>query len=784
MSNETTVKVNVEVDSAELESLNDLLEDLMAKGEEVGMAVSGSLGEIETAAMQVVMELGEATDAADDLAGSLDGVDSGGLSDAADGAGELADQLGGASEEAEKLSENTDTFSNNTMKWSGVSQAMGNISAKVGAANSQFISINETVGMVAVNTGYSTEQVRELAMSYTEVGTSANDAAIYLQRMQNAGLEPNTAAMDDAMNNAHMLQTAFHMSGSEADALMGALGRAGIGADNLSESFNALGYISAETNIDVSTFSSILTTSGANMDKYGVSADQAAVALSKINKRYRSARQAGSAFNKAVEESQGDVAKLEQLLDLEAGTLQNASAETAKAAGTVEGLSAAQEDAQGWTGKITAGLDALTMKISGTAGPISNFSAALSSTVTGATDVKSALSMVTDGFRGIRNFGFDGAKAALVSLKDTVLGAGRAAKSAALQFVGLAKKVALAGFNALKTVAMWMAAAAAKAAAAISAAALAIAEWAVASPILVIIIVIAALIAILIYLYFNSEQVREAINWLGEQLLMVGQMIWGGIIGALTALYEWFVQLGQEIYTFVANGIASIVNFVMMVVNAFLSFISYIAGLPGQISAFFSQMISNAVSWAGSMASQALSAGSKMVSNLIGQVSKLPSTVYSEFMKIVDKIKQAAVNIAAAGLQAGLDLVKAFFNGIGFHSPMLIRRVVKSEFEKTADEIPKSAKDAELNSYKWGTGVVNGFKGSFNNLIGSGVMDLDSNVFANSKLINATGNAQDKPQIVLNMEIGSVDNEDRIQEIVGTIKRELHWDNETAGRTM
>ena len=38
--------------------------------------------------------------------------------------------------------------------------------------------------------------------------------------------------------------------------------------------------------------------------------------------------------------------------------------------------------------------------------------------------------------------------------------------------------------------------------------------------------------------------------------------------------------------------------------------------------------------------------------------------------------------------------------------------------------------------------------------------------------------------INLNLEIGSVDNEKRVQEIVDVIRKELSWDNKTAGRTV
>ena len=38
--------------------------------------------------------------------------------------------------------------------------------------------------------------------------------------------------------------------------------------------------------------------------------------------------------------------------------------------------------------------------------------------------------------------------------------------------------------------------------------------------------------------------------------------------------------------------------------------------------------------------------------------------------------------------------------------------------------------------------------------------------------------------INLNLEIGSVDSEDRVREIIDVIRRELHWNNKTAGRTV
>ena len=453
MSDETTVKVNIDIDNSPLEDLSELLETLITKGEELGDTLSSALEDINTSAddlnttlndvgesaenveetisnmdsssiEEINESVGQTVDAMDDLktsaedasgslsdaassaeelSSSLSSVDGSGLSDAASSAEELSSSASGASEEIDNMSNSSQTFGKNTTDWMHIAVGLDGVVGRVGSLNGQFMALNDVVSTVSVNTGYSTDKVRELATSYSEVGTSASDAAIYLQRFQNAGLEPSSAEMDKAMQEAHQLQTAFRLTGTEADSLMGSLKRAGIGADNLGSSFNALGYISAETNISVDTFQSVLTTAGANMENYGVSVDVAAVALSKINGRYRTARQAGSAFNKAVEESGGDIAKLEQLLGLEAGTLQNASAETQKAAGVVDNLSDSYEKNQGLLGGFNEWLDDTAMSMSGYIGPIANFAQTFTSAFSGMADVIATLKAAKDGIKGLIN---------------------------------------------------------------------------------------------------------------------------------------------------------------------------------------------------------------------------------------------------------------------------------------------------------------------------------------------------------------------------------------------
>ena len=153
------------------------------------------------------------------------------------------------------------------------------------------------------------------------------------------------------------------------------------------------------------------------------------------------------------------------------------------------------------------------------------------------------------------------AKSAAVSLgttlKSAVVSAGSAMKTAALSAVNLGRSVLTAGYNALKTVAMWIAEKAqivastiAKGAATVASYALAIAEWLVASPILLVAVAIIALIAALWYLYNTNESVRAAIDGFIQALTGVGQAIYGSLMSA----FEWLQGAWQNTVDFFTNG--------------------------------------------------------------------------------------------------------------------------------------------------------------------------------------------------------------------------------------
>ena len=84
------------------------------------------------------------------------------------------------------------------------------------------------------------------------------------------------------------------------------------------------------------------------------------------------------------------------------------------------------------------------------------------------------------------------------------------------------------------------------------------------NPIYLVIIAILALVAVLTYLYFNNEQVRNAINALGDYLKGIFLPIWDALSGAIKGVVEWFQQ--------VFSGSKTLTEALGDVVNAILQF--------------------------------------------------------------------------------------------------------------------------------------------------------------------------------------------------------------------
>jgi hypothetical protein len=203
--------------------------------------------------------------------------------------------------------------------------------------------------------------------------------------------------------------------------------------------------------------------------------------------------------------------------------------------------------------------------------------------------------------------------------------------------------------------------------------------------------------------------------------------------------------------------------------------IAYFATIPGTIAGYLSRVISNVVSWGASLASNFLSAATKSVTNFANQIVQIPSKLGTELSNALNKVNEWAATLPAKFWEAGVNAVKNFLSALGIASPGTMQRMLVWEVTEMGKRVPEESKQLLTNVSRLGENIVDEF--------GEPTLGVNFDDTANASFTALSETSSSRlPTINLNLEIGSVDNEDRVQEIVEVIRRELNWNNLTAGR--
>lgn len=343
-------------------------------------------------------------------------------------------------------------------------------------------------------------------------------------------------------------------------------------------------------------------------------------------------------------------------------------------------------------------------------------------------------------------------------------------------FTDLAKATLAAGYAALKSAAMWViekaqvvASTIAKGAATLASYALAAAEFLVASPILLLIIIIGALIGALIYLYNTNEDVRNAINGLGQTFLDIGNMI----MSALQGVWDYITSMGgliPEQVSLTGNSI----------VDSILGVIGFLLTLPLQLGMIFTNMLAKTMGFGDNFVQRMFQTALNSVTAFIGQIKNMYNKLVNELNNMLNAVKQWASQLWQRFKQAALDALNAFLGALGIHSPGIMQVSLIREITDTGKRIPNESRNLLYNIGVLGSDIVDEF--------GNPTLDLAYNT--NGKFLNNTvassGNSNSSPLggVTINIEIGSVDNEERVNEIVDAIIHRLTFENATAGRTV
>lgn len=380
-------------------------------------------------------------------------------------------------------------------------------------------------------------------------------------------------------------------------------------------------------------------------------------------------------------------------------------------------------------------------------------------------EIMSGIGQIGVGFKSLKEAAdFTGITGKLSTLKNTLMDVGSVAKTAALELLSAGKNALLAGANAVKSAAMWAIENGMKVLSTGASYALAAAQTilnAVMSmnPIMLVVIAIAALVAALIWAYYNVDWFRQMVDNAWASLVQFGQQIYGAITGALQWLGDLFNQFTSQLGLSTDNW-----------AQAVLGFILFMATMPARLAVIFVNAIAKTLGFGDNFAQGLFSKAMSAVSGFANAVQGIPQALqncldWAYNMVMSHPIVQAIIWLG--------DRISEVFSriGLGQGSPGKIYHALENELDWSEDLINKSS--LSNSAATLGKNIVKEFG---NPSLGVGV---DT---ANASLTNLANGSVGNQTINLTLEIGSVDNEKRIQEIVEAVRRELRWNNKTSGR--
>ena len=268
--------------------------------------------------------------------------------------------------------------------------------------------------------------------------------------------------------------------------------------------------------------------------------------------------------------------------------------------------------------------------------------------------------------------------------------------------------------------------------------------------------------------FFNNEQVRAAIDGLGQSLMAVGQTIYNSFINAidtvssaLQGFWNYIVGLGTNI-TSHASSIAS------TVINAVMGFINWWVTLPARIAVTFVNIIAQALGFGNNFASNLVNAAMNTVNGFINKIRQLPGMIQAEFARIESIVSNFILSLPQKVWDLGASIVSALMSALGIGSPGYMYYMFEGELKRLQNAPLDFNSNITGNVQKLGTGIVE----SFNPELGSvGVGGAGG---------SSSGSGGD---FIVNV-YGDVDSDKRVKQIVDTVKQELYWNNITAGRSV
>ena len=683
--------------------------------------LKNKVDELSTSADSATDSMDNASESADQLGASTDSISGDSLSQASGDADELTDSVSNADQEVQGLGNDLSVLEASALL--DISSQIGSIGASAEGMAQEMNTAAISVGHLATQSGVAEPQMVSLINHISNATFPQSEAMQYVTVLDQLGVSSQN--LGNAATDMDRINDAFGIGSDKVVSLTGNLYAMGVPADNLQSSYGALAYAQSNVAGGVDQFSTTLQRLAPMFGEYGLNVDQAAVITAAASQKWGTGRRAMSNLSDALKTANGDTKALEQALGLQSGALDGASQMTSQYSDQVQQLANEEAEHKTFLDQINAAWEDASLLLSPVLEPLGSFMGLIGQVGSYAVGINGIVTLAQS----------------MNKLRDAEILSTIATKaSAAAQW--------------LLNIAMD------------------------ANPIMLVVLAIIALVAILGYLYFNNEQVRAAIDGLGQTFMWVGQIMYTSIInavnwiiGALQNLWAYVITLGGLLPENVSITGNSIIDTILRV-------LAFILTLPMQIGIVFVNIIAKTLGFGNNFVQNMIRAGSNAVTNFFSYITQIPGRLATELGNALNKVNEWAASLPQKFWDAGVNAVKNFLSALGIASPGTMQRMLIWEVSEMGRRVPDESRTLLSNIGRLGEDVIDEFG---NPTLGLNYEDTANASIVNNNNNNNEGNGQSIRDLILN--IGSVDDEERINQIIEALRRYLAFDNETAGRT-
>ena len=722
---EISIKVITETDVNDLNDLNTLLDETKDKASESGEALQTAfeeannrveeltdelaqieLGEIEGDFDEVNSQLEEASQKADELGEALNNINNSELDNSKESASDLGEELENAKNKTDELSDSMGLIESTMLM--DMANQIGALGDQAENSAQSLDTVAISMGQLATNTGVAEPQMKNLIAHISNVTFPQNEAIAYVNALNQMGVSADK--LGDSATNMDRINDATGIGYSKVMQLTQGLQSVGIQADNLPASFNAIAYAQANVNGGADTMATVLKRQASTINEYGISVDQLVLIMQALSAQGVQGMKMGSELSKVLKDNNGDLSAVEKQLGLTTGALTNASQITSEYDGKLMKLANEEMEHKTITERLGAVYEDLALQLEPVLSPMMNLVGVIGSFGQTALAINSILKLA-------ETFGL-------------------------LETATISAKIASVG----ATVQNWL---------------LAVSEWAVASPILILVAIVLILIGVLVYLYYTNEDVRNAINGVGQFFLWLGGIIYDSIIGTINYLIQAFQNFTEQIGLNTEDWI-----------QAVLAFILFIPQLPLQVGIVLTNALMKALGFGDNFVQTMWDTAHNAYLNFQEGIDGLSDLLHEELDAMLQDALDYGIKIPGAiGAIAGLAKT-AWQDGTNEKSPGDMYDMFDGELSAMESRALSTKSVLPVTMGETGKKMSDSFNPNLN--IEFSNNNLDEIIHKNSR--SQVNNFYFTDTVV--------DNEDRMNRIVEYVTKSINWDNETAGRTV